>query len=862
MAIQNVNALVDKYSLSYLQNSNYINKYYNEALANLGQRNTEELLLKYNSFTLRQLFTEFQEFLLNESDSIDNYKYLIITIDEHYQNVLKSFELYGIENGDSNSFNITTQLSNINDNTNEQILFNRKFDIIRKLAASLVKGTDKDIDDQGISEHKMYVPLDYEITYVCNGINEMILYYGRNDLYVYIIPMMDNDQEYVFKYEDVIFIRHLHNYLKTVVYNYNFYRDENSLKYEVNVYRKFILPYIDEDNIWQVNKVDTGICAQGKDAIELNIITVYQNFEGATAKLDILSGLSKITEINGTIAYPNVFIKNGTSSFKINCYLPNIQIIDRISNNIDIKDIVKNSTIILICPINYFLNENNYDNNEIIEQYGKDGLITTIWTYKDDDINGGWEYLSVEQDSQGNRLALDLNRLTNFDALIEYKLSKLNQIHPDNFLYRHLIFENSINPTKHHTGNISTIYGVIQNLKGNEYNDVYINNLNLSFRYLNHLVGKPNKDISEISNNTSKYLKFFSAENSNYITNSLYYTKKNNQTNYWNEFIPNYNVPTLDLSEVLIKDSNVMNKQNVLSFDNTGAIYYSYFGTSFEDIDKSTIRLGTSQTNVNIGNKTLVNDYNKSKFKVNTKLSIDFPDVVINGNTTIKDHLDLNKNMDISGVIWNNKQLDESTEIIHSQIVPMFKYIYNKSNSNQYSTIYNIININNISNELRNLHEMYKNHYNEDDPIYLYFNIILSQQVGSLNSNYYYKYNDLLYIPALIKKVYKTLHKKDDDISTYNITSDTNQIIKIGDQSVFLVSSDNKLSSNIIIQSSSSASENSSINIINKISNIFFGCPLDVIIDKSLKRIIINEHKSHKLGSIWKLPTNISASAV
>ena len=56
MAIRNINAIVDKNGLGTFNESEYLSQYYNEALANLGQRNTQEQVIGYGRFTIQDMF--------------------------------------------------------------------------------------------------------------------------------------------------------------------------------------------------------------------------------------------------------------------------------------------------------------------------------------------------------------------------------------------------------------------------------------------------------------------------------------------------------------------------------------------------------------------------------------------------------------------------------------------------------------------------------------------------------------------------------------------------------------------------------------------------------------------------------------
>ena len=133
---------------------------------------------------------------------------------------------------------------------------------------------------------------------------------------------------------------------------------------------------------------------------------------------------------------------------------------------------------------------------------------------------------------------------------------------------------------------------------------------------------------------------------------------------------------------------------------------------------------------------------------------------------------------------------------------------------------------------------------------YLYCNVILSNIISGIN--YYYKYNDLLFIDNLIK--YLGL----EDITFSSITSNTNNII-VDNNNIgrFMISSNNILSDSTVITASSDTQI--SISFMN-LQEVYVANPLDIIhINKNgVHSLIINEHQSHKIKSIWKLPYKIT----
>ena len=91
--------------------------------------------------------------------------------------------------------------------------------------------------------------------------------------------------------------------------------------------------------------------------------------------------------------------------------------------------------------------------------------------------------------------------------------------------------------------------------------------------------------------------------------------------------------PVIDFKEVFLRNSNVLNRYNILSTDRQGGIWYSYLGTSYADADKSVLHFGTGNTDINIGLKTVTNDEIRSRFKRTRKVDVDFDTITLNGDT-------------------------------------------------------------------------------------------------------------------------------------------------------------------------------------------------------------------------------------
>lgn len=817
MAIKNIHALVEKNGFSYLQGSEYITKYYNEALANQGQRNTEETLVEYVSFSTKDIIDS-----ILPSNTIQDY--LIISNDED------NIYFYGYDIDDAQVI-INTNIAN---NDNDSIILRYRISILVELFKKLKNEFDPSYEYQ----HELHIPLEYVFSYIADGINKTTIYGSMKDIYVTVIP---NDERYqpVIP-ENTIYFATQQSYTKTEIYDF-ITQDNNVYVAVVNL--KNILPYINNDNNWVLNGIDTGIQAKAKNAMNLNIILALSKNVGSTYRLEVLSGLNNYA-INDNTVLEDTYIKSPENDvFKIHCALPKLTINEEFvdDSGISINTIIKNSSILLLTSVYDAIDENTPDKEKILSQYN-DGYIAMIWTY--DESIDKYRVISVENDIDNNPIALDFNSITNFNNLLDYKISKIEQIHPDNFVYRHLIFEEISKSTKHTTSSLTT-YPVLQNLQGTEYNNKYINNLNFTLRYINSIDGVINKDIKSILNTSeTNYLKLSSTTSLNYVTNSVYKSIINNKTNYYNEYIPNYNVPVFDMSEFLIKDSNIMNRSNILSFNSSGDIYYGYIGTSFDHYDKSILHIGTSNTDINLGEFTLINQSNKSKFKKHDAISVDFTYSYINAYTSITKDLNVSGDIVTDKINWTHTKIN-SSDIYTTTVVP--KFIYNPSNNTQLmgaGNEFNLISIDNMAGGITSLTS------NPNDNA-MYFNIILYNTIDGIY--YYYKYNDLLEISKFIKYI-----GLEGRVSASRVTSDSNDIITVNSVPRYLISSANKLANNIIFESSSDTKITINTNASNN-NGFYIGNAIDVIyIQKSgVNSLVLNEHKTNYIAPIWKLPLNI-----
>ena len=908
MPIQNIQGLVDKNGLSYI--SNFTRDYYEEGLANLGQRNTNDSLLENIIFNVKDIFLELNNYIgdpvhtnindpyiyviyyneeVNTENSIGKFYTLdrqkineMYELNEHELYVLEAYisnrlltsqeeEIYSryidslisklqdivsmVQSNDLDLLKINGYITelvisdeNTNNTDNNYLILNKKLNIISELFDTIYKSNSKDSLPQ-IRNYRIFIPVNYLFGYIANGINKSTIYHSFKDIYVNSIPENFNNNEDDYELEALefylgnIFYCAQQKFIKTDIFEYLFSLVNNVENIECS--KKFTFPYVDEDEYWVINNLKTSIQAKAHDAMNLNIILAYYYKDGNVATYRYLSGLNNIqVDKIGTEDSSNAIkfnIKSGNDIISCSIQTPKVKETDLVTKaGIKLQNVLEKSTLVIISKIADIVSSGNN-----LEKYG-DGFVTTIWHYNEDHF----DYISVE-----DNIALDFNQLTNFDNLLKYEIKHVQQVEPDNFLHSHLIFDQIYQQLKQENNKSIYSYPVLQNIKGAQYNNKYANNMNFSLKYVNYISGEIGVDIKGVSKGSdTKYLKNNNniSNSSNTVTNALYQYVVNNKVNYYNEYIPNYNVPVFDISEVLVKDSNIINKQNIITFDYDGTMYYSYIGTS-QNTNKNVLTIGSSNIDINLGENTLT-DYNtKKSFSTQNTINIDFSKIYANGKLTVAKDIEVGGNILLNKFEWTKSTIN-NTEIQSTSFIPQFRYYSFINSITNTSNIFKLLNINSLESEMRNLSISASNSglaYGSDAAkYYLYICPIITIPHSSENNMpYYYKYNDLLVLPNLVN--YLGL----DPNIVVNFESNTNDIITINGKQLYLVSSNNILGDSISIISSTETGV--TIDLLNS-KDFYLGNTLYITYVPSQKKLIVNEVQSNKIKSIWKIPTQIN----
>ena len=621
---------------------------------------------------------------------------------------------------------------------------------------------------------KLIVNPDFEITYLSKVDNALKIYY-TNDIYVNFRNFDDVDEEtfpLTFKYNG-------NN--KVSVYNISVNYNSHYPDFidNIEVIKKYTLPYINDSKFWVINDMETNNSAIGENAGNPNIMILKTSIENGTISHHILNRFDIYDEdLQYEELYDSDLKDKDGNRYKF--YVPKIQYgntLLKYANLIIISDVVSDSSIsshvkisdpittlwtinsdsnkfVMVMDNNnepitlnalmsmdtYLFNGlNNYNSsnnsfNDLIALKVYNNLLTqdtlsaneqdgyrllTLSSKKNSDFSNPeerfnynhiyWQLNTTAQYSDPYRIHMTYTIFNDKTKYIE-----LNKTTSTPYSYGINIINEIQLPTTMIGERLSTEYGVIlpsnhnSNNSNNSNNNNNINNISDNTQYAPgassaafgqqatiatpsnvsiidlyaDAINNSNSDatMTEISN-TVITVDNDDLHDSLPITNviesagqMIYITPKDvpidlSVDGYYNEYVPTAYVPMMDTAELLNVNHNIINRTNIISFDKNNNMYYSYFGTSFNDNDKSTLYIGTSNTNINVGTETLFKS--NSQFKKHEKLDITFSYVNINSDTT-----------NINGLIINGNNEQKTKTIEISSMPSKFFVIHGNENSN------------------------------------------------------------------------------------------------------------------------------------------------------------------------------------
>ena len=646
---------------------------------------------------------------------------LLMSIDENAAN-----EIYAICKDEYELENIDEEINLLNSDINQlyYIMFNyyntkfyteQKYKFFQRILCK----TYEESSNRNYNGNIMYFPLDYTIDYMCNSSDEMQIYFSNN-IYVTYTTLSDKKDICKFWNENTNIVFDYDSIEKIKVYAFNILYNSkyNDVINSVNIKDVYTMPYINANENWSINNADTKIKAKGDDAGNPNIIIIYSKDKNNT--LDSYKVLTSI--VNNEVIENCEFEKR--SFFVDNALFESI-------NNIDIKcdtympiitDInypyFKNAIIINICELDCLENEGIISNylgsnilslwhlsyerdeikyvpilkensicaipfgstinilNETSEDYiakinAQDILLlkSVINTLAQENMSlhsNNWLVIKNKVGTEYENLTSGSSYLNNLNAIIQYN---------DN-----VIVENNIvktNQNKKYVNDISNLD--ITNAIYPKY-DISIKTAEMTGEQLVDLVeddlvqrnvskividNETITNIDEVYEEISQIIKDKTTET--FIYNVYIETENKLNANY-NEYVFNSDIPSLDLKEVFVRNFDVLNRVNIISIDNNGNAYNGYIGSSFNEQSKSTLHIGTSKTNINIGSDSLMSESNKMKFNTHDKISIDFDNIELNSkNSTLTNNPIIIKKS-INGITFYSSSIYMLDSLMNSPI--------------------------------------------------------------------------------------------------------------------------------------------------------------------------------------------------
>lgn len=521
------------------------------------------------------------------------------------------------------------------------------------------------------------IPVGTTITYVSNVENSLQIYY-TDDIYVYFI---NNSETNVKTNKDITGIKFYYTGIdKTIIYN--LYTKYNTKYTELVdcfiVHKKYVLPYIDDSHLWNINDNQTTIYASGESAGNPNIFLIRTYLDEKSNKI-IRAQLNRTDIQQNLLEYNNKFhhikyYNRSTGEEQDYEYVFSVPKVNRKS-----IDKLKYATLFIM-------------SNLVVA--GKDGddykyeigpSVTTIWTINDNSTSNSPEF-EVIQNDEGKALTFEdmfgvdeliyrrfasYGHITNvFDDMIALKLpkNKLNGSEPssafsyfsiernrelrqhnaseyDESAYNYNLVEMKINngiefpdfsyaTYTFYTGDKKLINTWADN--GYNTNQPYMTGSISLITYNDAEQSKDNGIVADIHKGTSQTIEQSAASQraaiQGIISNEVVGTFDETLIKYDNkyvdlskanvsklpEYLPVAYVPILKEANILHQDNNIINRTNIYSFNKSDKINYAYIGTSCTDEDKSTLHIGTAGFTymVNLGKESLISSDKKDSNEI------------------------------------------------------------------------------------------------------------------------------------------------------------------------------------------------------------------------------------------------------
>lgn len=233
------------------------------------------------------------------------------------------------------------------------------------------------------------------------------------------------------------------------------------LFYPIKVFNALTMPYLSEDNYWNINGYQTSVKATGKEAVQPSTIIIQQLNDDNYPKIVSYLYNEKLNDVNKkyitskkiNVSLPSVLDNLQNESAEIETPVLNLK---NLKNVTELEDFVKSSMLISIKQVdNNVTTKTTTDTPTIqtggtpkLEELIPGGFIMTFWVY--DEVLNDFKCVSVKEN--GDNIALDITKLANFNRIVKNSLNNINE-EPDRFYHSQLVFdtiERELKQTREH----------------------------------------------------------------------------------------------------------------------------------------------------------------------------------------------------------------------------------------------------------------------------------------------------------------------------------------------------------------------------------------------------------------------------
>ena len=304
--------------------------------------------------------------------------------------------------------NILKYYSNRQFNSNNATL---KEMVAKALYNEIYRGLTKAQKKSAVLE----IPAGTTITYVSNVENSLQIYY-TDDIYVYFI---NNSSTNIATNKNITGIKFYYSGIdKTIIYN--LYTKYNTKYTELVdcfiVHKKYVLPYIDDSHLWNINDNQTTIYASGESAGNPNIFIVKTEYDPHREKGKKIYGqqLNRTDIQQNLLEYNNKFYhikysNHSTGKEQDYEYVFSVPKVNRKS-----IDKLKYATLFIMSNLVVAGKEGDDYKYEIGPS------VTTIWTINDNSTSNISEFVLVRKNGEidGDSEALTFEDMFGVDELI------------------------------------------------------------------------------------------------------------------------------------------------------------------------------------------------------------------------------------------------------------------------------------------------------------------------------------------------------------------------------------------------------------------------------------------------------------